>query len=98
MSYDYNLTRDWDKIEAQHDFEQERDNHEWQRCYLDCIEADDYEQHPAIVSEYNEHFESFVGTADLNTFDDWVANQDPADIIRWVGESYTRSKTLTGDK
>jgi hypothetical protein len=37
MSYDYNLTRDWDKIEAQHDFEEQLYDHQWQLCWSDIV-------------------------------------------------------------
>lgn len=90
-NYDRWLQEPYQDNEARLDFEEAMANHEWQRCYTDCIDADDYTQHPAIEAEYSKYFDSTIGQGSILTFDDWITDQDPADIIRWVGEHYTNN-------
>jgi hypothetical protein len=94
MSYDYNLTRDWDKIEAQHDFEQQLyDHHEWQLCWSDI--ADDYPVHPAIVeAHYLGYFNASYQHEPMD-FETWLDDQTAGDIHDWCLEHFTRSKTQT---
>jgi hypothetical protein len=89
MSYDYNLTRDWDKIEAQHDFEEQLYDHQWQLCWSDIV---DYPVHPAVEAHYLGYFNASYQHEPMD-FETWLDDQTAGDIHDWCLEHFTLTQT-----
>jgi hypothetical protein len=81
------LEEPYENADRQDRADEQLHQQEWERC----VDEDSPLLHPTVLTEYCEYFNDVFRDEPL-TYEEWVGEQDPIDILKWCLKFHTEQE------